>query len=47
VLREPGSFYSFQPGKIYNLNSDEIIQDHNDICKEEVAHVLLSAIAIT
>jgi pimeloyl-ACP methyl ester carboxylesterase len=47
VLRAAGSQYVFHSGTIYNLNSDEIIQDHSDICKEEVAHVVLSAVATT
>jgi pimeloyl-ACP methyl ester carboxylesterase len=47
VLRAAGGQYVFQAGTIYNLNSDQIIQDHSDICKEEVAHVVLSAVATT
>jgi len=47
VLRAAGSQYSLQSSTIYNLNADQFIQDHNDICKEEVAYVVLSAIAIT
>jgi hypothetical protein len=37
--------YSFQAGKLYNLNADSIIQGHSDICRSEVAHALLCAIA--
>jgi hypothetical protein len=47
VLRAAGSPYIFQPGTIYNLNADQFIQDHSDICKEEVAHAVLSAVAHT
>lgn len=39
--------YSFQAGKIYNLNADSIIQGHSDIRRSEVAHALLCAIATT
>jgi hypothetical protein len=39
--------YTFEPGKIYNLNADAIILDHSDIVKPEVVHVLLSAVAAT
>ena len=40
--------YDFQPGKIYNLNSDEFIRDgikdaHTAIAKPEVAHAVWSA----
>jgi esterase/lipase superfamily enzyme len=47
VLRAAGGQYALQSTAIYNLNADEFIQDHNDICKAEVAHAVLSAIAIT
>jgi pimeloyl-ACP methyl ester carboxylesterase len=47
VLRAIGSPYHLHSGTIYNLNADEFIQGHNDICKEEVAHVVLSAITMT
>ena len=45
VLRAAGSPYAFQPGTIYNLNADQFIKDHSDICKEEVAHAVLSALS--
>jgi len=45
VLRAAGSQYVFQSGSIYNLNADQFIQGHSDICKEEVAHAMLSAVA--
>ena len=47
MLRVAGGRYVFQFGSIYNLNADQFIQDHSDICKEEVAHAVLSAVAIT
>jgi hypothetical protein len=37
--------YPFKAGKIYNLNSDKIIQGHSDIVKPQVAHAILSAVA--
>ena len=47
VLRAAGGRYSLKVGTVYNLNSDEFIQDHNDICKPEVAHITLAAIGTT
>jgi thioesterase domain-containing protein len=47
ALRAAGGQYTLQPGTIYNLNSDEFIGDHSDICGEEVAHMTLSVIATT
>jgi hypothetical protein len=46
-LGAEGSAYSFQAGKIYNLNADQFIQGHSDICKREVAYALLKAVATT
>jgi pimeloyl-ACP methyl ester carboxylesterase len=37
--------YAFQPGKVFNLNADSIIAEHSDICHNEVAFALLTAIA--
>jgi hypothetical protein len=39
--------YSFDTGKVYNLNADALIMNHSDIVKDEVAHALASAIAST
>ncbi|HEV8336558.1 MAG TPA: hypothetical protein VGR67_09095 [Candidatus Polarisedimenticolia bacterium] len=36
--------YDFKPGAIYNLNADQFIKDHSDICKQEVAAALLSVV---
>ena len=36
--------YSFEPGRIHNLQSDAFIADHSDITKPAVANALLSAI---
>lgn len=41
------SVYSFQAGKLYNLNADSVIQGHSDITRSEVAHALLCAITTT
>jgi hypothetical protein len=32
---------------VYNLNADAIIMGHSDICKDEVAHAILSSVATT
>ncbi len=39
--------YTFELGKLYNLNADTIILEHSDIIKGEIAHALLSAVAST
>jgi hypothetical protein len=44
TLQPVGSSYTFEPGKIYNLNADAIIADHSDICHHEVAFALLKAV---
>jgi hypothetical protein len=44
TLQPVGSSYTFEPGKIYNLNADAIIADHSDICHNEVAFALLKAV---
>jgi hypothetical protein len=44
TLQPVGSPYTFEPGKIYNLNADAIIADHSDICHNEVAFALLKAV---
>ena len=46
-LLGPTSKYAFAGGRIYNLNADNIIQEHSDICHPEVANALLQAIGIT
>ena len=40
---QPGP-YQFAPGKVYNLKSD-VITDHSDICKHQVAYAILKAAA--
>nr|MDQ2901028.1 lysophospholipase [Acidobacteriota bacterium] len=42
-LQPVGSSYQFTGGKIFNLTADDIILEHSDICKPEVAYALLSA----
>ena len=37
--------YTFAPGKVFNLNADSLIAEHSDICHDEVAFALLTAIA--
>lgn len=36
--------YSFEPGKLHNLNSSDFISDHGDVTGSEVAHAVVSAI---
>lgn len=38
----PGTTYAFVPGKIHNISAD-VIEDHSDIRRIEVAYVVLSA----
>ena len=45
TLLAVGGAYAFQAGALYNLNADQVIHDHSDICNDEVAHALLTAIA--
>lgn len=42
-----GEAYQFEPGKLHNLNADAIIMEHSDICHNEVAYAVLSAVALT
>jgi hypothetical protein len=37
--------FDFQKGRIYNLNGDNCISHHSDICQQEVARALLAAIS--
>jgi pimeloyl-ACP methyl ester carboxylesterase len=39
--------YSFTPGGVFNLDANATITAHSDICRAEVAHALISAIATT
>ncbi|MBA2483894.1 MAG: hypothetical protein H0V39_05635 [Nitrosomonas sp.] len=42
-----GGSYQFKPSKLHNLNSDEIIKSHSDICHDEIAYAILNAVATT
>lgn len=42
TLGLPGTSYSFEEGKIHNISSD-LINDHNDVRRIEVAYLILSA----
>jgi hypothetical protein len=42
-----GGGYDLQTGTLYNLNADDFIANHGDICKNEVAYAVLSAAART
>lgn len=46
-LQPVGSAYNFRAGSIFNLNADQIIIGHSDICKPEVAYALLKAVVTT
>ena len=39
-----GQKYSFAPGKVYNLNADEIIKDHGDVTSVHVASAVVHAL---
>jgi hypothetical protein len=45
MLKAIGGAYSFEDGKVYNLDADAIIENHSDICHDEVAFALLNAVA--
>ncbi|MFN7944967.1 MAG: hypothetical protein U0Z53_06425 [Blastocatellia bacterium] len=47
TLLPVGSSYQFQDGRLFNLNADEIITGHSDICKDQVAYAMLKSIATT
>lgn len=42
-LLPEGAHYAFAPGRIYNLQADDIIQAHSDIVQPETAWALISA----
>jgi pimeloyl-ACP methyl ester carboxylesterase len=42
-----GGAYEFGPRRLYNLNADPFITGHSDVCKNEVAQAVLSAVATT
>jgi hypothetical protein len=42
-----GQAYDLQPARLHNLNADDFIANHSDICKNEVAQAVLSAVVRT
>jgi hypothetical protein len=47
LLPVSGAYGGFAGNKLFNLNADAVIMDHNDIRKPEVAYAILSAVATT
>jgi hypothetical protein len=47
VLLPASGQYLFVPGGVYNLDANDIITGHSDICRAEVAHALATAIMVT
>lgn len=47
ALLAVGGQYTWRPGAVYNLLSDEFITGHSDVTGQQVAHALLSAVAAT
>ena len=46
-LLDIGGAYAFVAGKLHNLKADAFIGGHSDITKPQVAHAVLSAVAVT
>jgi hypothetical protein len=46
TLLPPTSQYLFVPGGVYNLDANDVITGHSDICRAEVAHALATAIMV-
>jgi hypothetical protein len=46
-LLPAGQAYDLQSGRLHNLNADDFIANHSDICKNEVACAVLSAVVRT
>ncbi|MGO9975849.1 MAG: hypothetical protein ACLP01_24205 [Solirubrobacteraceae bacterium] len=44
-LKPPGSSYAYAPHRLLNLNADDVIRGHSDICQDAVAYAILAAIA--
>ena len=47
TMKAVGGAYTFEKGKIYNLDAGAIIEEHSDICHDEVAFALLKAVAVS
>jgi len=45
-LQETGTPYNFEPQRVYNLNADNVILGHSEVCIPQVAHAVLSAAAV-
>lgn len=46
-LLPAGQAYDLRGGRLHNLNADDFIANHSDICKNEVACAVLAAVART
>ena len=46
-LQPVGTALDFKAGAIHNLNADQVIGGHSDICKPEVYYALLKSVATT
>ncbi len=44
ILQGVGADYPFKSHVANNLNGDSVIQDHSDICKQEIAYAFLKAL---
>ena len=47
LLEEVGFSYGFGSGKLFNLQADNVISGHSDICHPQTAYAFLSAVAAT
>jgi hypothetical protein len=47
LLLDDAAGYDFLPGRIFNLNADAVITSHSDICKDQVADAILTAVVTT
>jgi hypothetical protein len=45
-LLPAGTKYNFNRDNVFNLNGDDIITGHGDICRDEIASAILQAIAL-
>ncbi len=47
TMRAPtGGAYEFLPGKVYNLNADQFINDHSDVAGSGVAFAIVNAMSL-
>lgn len=47
TLLEIGGRYGLEGGKLYNLQADAFIKDHNDVTGGQIVHAMLTAVATT